>query len=236
VRGVSPSQIVTVRWIVPPADNVVAMELRSLLDDDERKRADRFRFDADRNSYITAHALLRSMLSRQCGIAPPEWRFRIEPGGKPEIDPAHGQPSLRFSLSHTHCMAACAVGRTHDLGVDVEVCRTAVPVVDLARKYFAPAEANLIADLPPPQQRVMFYRIWTLKEAYLKATGTGIAAPLDGFSFALDPVSINFITAGADRPEAWQFAEFQPGPRHRLALAVHCPAASPVQIDLAAGD
>lgn len=223
--------IIQLRWIVPTADPVLSSALYTLLDDAERARADRFRFDADRICFVTAHALLRAMLSRHCGVAPSEWRFRIEPGGRPEIDPAHGQTGQHFSLSHTHGMVACAVGQTHDFGIDVEACRNTVPVSDLARKYFAPEEASLIAGLPASQQHVMFYRIWTLKEAYVKATGTGLATKLNSFSFSFDPVSIKFIQPGSDPPEAWQFAEIQPGPRHRLALALRCPAAGRLHID-----
>jgi 4'-phosphopantetheinyl transferase len=204
---------------------------RPLLDEAERARADRFHFAADRDAYATAHALLRVMLSKEAGIAPADWRFRAAHGGKPEIDPALGQPDLRFSLSHTRGMVACAVGRGHDLGVDVEACDPSHPALEVAQRFFAPAEAALLGRLPPAQRNVAFYRIWTLKEAYLKATGQGITGPLDSFAFTLDPVSIAFSTPGSGQPDGWQFTEFRPGPGHRLALAIRRPAAAPVPLD-----
>jgi hypothetical protein len=72
-----------------------------------------------------------------------------------------------------------------------------------------------------------FYRLWTLKEAYLKGTGQGLAAPLDGFAFRLDPLAIS--VGGQDPMADWQFAEFRPGPAHSLSLAVQSPG--PIEID-----
>jgi 4'-phosphopantetheinyl transferase len=211
-----------------------APALLELLDQSERARADRFRFVQDRNSYIAAHALLRAMLAETGGLAPSEWRFEIAAGGKPEIDRSLGRPDLRFSLSHARGMAACAVGRFDDLGVDVEDCRRPVPILELARRFFAPAEVALIAGEAAVQRNAAFFRLWTLKEAYLKATGQGILAPLDAFAFSLDPVAISFLSAESDEPGVWQFAEVEPAPSYRLALAVHHPRADPLQFDLAA--
>ncbi len=218
---------------VPPGG---APALWPLLDAAEQARADRFRFAQDRESYVAAHALLRTMLSRRAPVAPADWRFVAAPGGKPMLEPSLGQPDLTFSLSHTRGMVACAVGAGCDLGVDVEHCERSLPVVELAQRFFPPAEADLIASLPPAQRDAGFYRLWTLKEAYTKAIGLGIAAPLGAFAFRLEPrpVSIVFLTPGADQPGTWHFAEWQPAPWHRLALAVRGSAAGPQPLDAAA--
>jgi 4'-phosphopantetheinyl transferase len=208
-----------------------AATLWPLLDAAEQSRARRFQFEPDRDAYVAAHALLRVMLSRDADVAPHNWRLRVSPGGKPEIDPCHGRGDLRFSLSHTQGMVACAVGRRHDLGVDVERCDPAFPVLEMARSLFAPAELERLADLPSAQQNIMFYRLWTLKEAYLKATGQGIGFPTHSFSFCLDPVSLKFPSLAADSADMWQFWEIVPGPRHRLALAVMRAVADPVRLD-----
>ncbi len=222
------------RWIeVAPNDTAIAA-LRHVLDEPEQARADRFRFAEDRDSYIAAHALLRVMLAEQSqSVAAGAWRFRTAPGGKPEIEPSLGHADLKFSLSHTRGMVACAVGRTHDLGVDVEDCARSMAAVDVAKRYFATAEADLIADLPAHARNAMFFRIWTLKEAYLKAVGQGITAPLGDFAFHFnDPqISIQFLTQRSDLPESWQFAEIRPGPQHQLALAVRRPVAAPIPVD-----
>jgi 4'-phosphopantetheinyl transferase len=226
--------IVFLRWIKLESEFSAGTALRCLLDPGERARAGRFKFAADRDSYVAAHALLRVMLSEQAEIAPEDWRFVVAKQGKPEIDPSFGRPDLRFSLSHTRGMVACAVGLGHDLGVDVEAERQTLPVLEMAHRHFSPAEAKLVASAPPAERNHVFYRLWTLKEAYVKATGEGIAAALDSFSFSLSPLSISFEQGKRDRPDAWQFAEIEPGPRQYLALAVRRPGADPIRLDHAA--
>jgi 4'-phosphopantetheinyl transferase len=215
------------RWIVLGADTAAA-PLRPLLNASENAQADRFRVAADRDAYIAAHALLRTMLSRHASIPPQEWRFRTAEGGKPVLDPAQAPPGLHFSLSHTRGLAACAVGRSHALGIDAETWREPAPI-ELAKRYFTAEEARLVADLAPEERLSAFYRLWTLKEAYLKATGEGLAVALDSFAFSLDPTRLVVEARGS--AAAWQFAEFWPGPSRSLSLAVRSPA--PIPIDAA---
>jgi phosphopantetheinyl transferase len=179
----------------------------------------------------------RPLYCRPCaaaGDAEPHGRYRRRrfalqdaKSGKPALDPAQALPDLHFSLSHTRGLAACAVGRPHALGIDAEAWRAPAPI-ELAARYFAPAEARLVA--APAERPSTFYRLWTLKEAYLKATGHGLAAPLDSFALSLDPVAIAVATPDSAAP--WHFAEFRPGPAHSLALAVQSPR--PIPVDAAA--
>jgi 4'-phosphopantetheinyl transferase len=223
---VDHDDIVRVRWIVLGLDSTAA--LLPLLNTSESAQADRFRVAADRDAYIAAHALLRATLSRDASILPAEWRFRTAKGGKPELDPGQAPTSLHFSLSHTRGLVACAVGR-RALGIDAEAWREPAPI-ELAERYFAPAEARLVADLSPEERPSAFYRLWTLKEAYLKATGEGLAAALDRFTFSLDPTGL--VLAASGSVASWQFAEFRPGLSCSLSLAVRSPA--PIPIDAAA--
>jgi 4'-phosphopantetheinyl transferase len=220
--------IVIVRWIMLEPGSA-AIPARPLLDASERARADRFRWAADRDSYIAAHALLRATLSRMAGIDAADLRFRTTKSGKPALDPAQALPDLHFSLSHTRGLAACAVGRPHALGIDAEAWRAPAPI-ELAARYFAPSEARLVAERTPAERPSTFYRLWTLKEAFLKATGQGLAARLDSFAFSLDPVAI--AVAAPESAPAWHFVEFRPGPAHSLALAAQ--SSGPISVDAAA--
>lgn len=221
--------IIVVRWIVMEPDSAAIVALRPLLDAYEQTRAERFRQAADRDAYIAAHALLRTMLSRFTGVGPATLRFLIDENGKPSLDPAQGPTDLHFSLSHTRGLVACAVGRPCPVGIDVEAWREPAPI-ELAARYFAPAEARLVAERAPAERSAAFYRLWTLKESYLKATGQGFAVPLESFAFSLDPVTI--AVAAPDSAAAWEFTERQPSPVHSLAVAVHSP--QPIPIDAAA--
>jgi len=193
---------------------------REGLDRAEQDRADRFYFSEDRVTYIGAHALKRRLLATVGGLAPSEWRFTIGPFGKPEIDPVLDRRRLRFNLSHTRGLVACAVAIERDLGLDVEAGDRVRNGIDIAGRFFAPAEVELLRAAAEAQRADAFVRIWTLKEAYIKATGRGLSCPLDSFAFALDPIGISFRAEVDDDPSDWQFVQSRPTSRHFMALAL----------------
>jgi 4'-phosphopantetheinyl transferase len=207
---------------VPPA--AVVARWRTCLDGSEQARADRFHFAEDRNAYIAAHALTRALLVWAGGLPAADWRFVQGPSGKPHIDPALGRSRLEFSLSHTRGLVACAVSLDHPIGVDVEAIGRVDNELELAARFFAPAEVTLLRDAAPDQRPAVFARIWTLKEAYIKGTGEGLSCPLDSFSFTLEPLAVRF---GAMPGDGWQFAQREL-PGHMLGLALRCPAATPL--------
>jgi 4'-phosphopantetheinyl transferase len=92
----------------------------------------------------------------------------------------------------------------------------------LPPRFFAPAEAAALASLPASEQQVRFYEYWTVKEAYLKARGLGLALPLDGFAVSFPPNAPPTIafTSIDDRPERWQLFLAEPCEGFRLALAI----------------
>jgi 4'-phosphopantetheinyl transferase len=221
---------IALRWLPVRPEDPAAPFWRSLLDDEERARADRFRFAADRLSYLAAHALLRQMLAAAAALPPQNWHFASELGGKPMIAAALGWPTLRFNLTHTRGMVACAVGWNDDIGVDVEPLRAAEGALEIARQQFAPTEVAWLEALDAPARGVAFSRLWTLKEAYVKATGQGLDLPLDSFAFTLDPTAIRFRTVTHENAAAWQVFECRPE-GYFLALAVRHRATDPVAFD-----
>lgn len=223
----SPSAQTIARWHAP-------------LDAGERARAGRFRMEEDRLTYAAAHWLLRIALAAMGGRPPEAWRFVTAAHGKPLIDPAAGLPMLPFNLSHTRGFVACAVGGEADIGIDVERLDRDSMNLDIAGRFFSPAEIASLRAASPEEQAVTFFRLWTLKEAFLKATGEGLGRPLDSFSFALDPVTIDFA-AGSASPDAdgesdearrWQFVEFRPTAEHLVALVIRQPRDIPVPLSV----
>jgi 4'-phosphopantetheinyl transferase len=159
-----------------------------MLDDNERRRADGFHFAVDREAFTAAHALTRAMLSEVTGKPTAAWRFAEGEYGRPELASCCAIDGLRFNISHTRGLVTCAVAY-RDVGVDVESADRAVDL-DLADTVFAPEEALVLKSAPPALQRDLFFRLWTLKEAFIKATGEGLNRPLGSFSFTLGPVRI----------------------------------------------
>ena len=211
---------VLVRWMevddVPPTTVAV---WRGWLHPDEVARADRFRFDVDRLAYIGAHALVRSLLASVGPYPPEEWRFVHDERGKPEIDPAMASP-LRCNLSHSRGVVAAAVSHRHDVGVDVERCDRTPRFEDLARRYFSPDEVALVQSDADDGGRVAFFRLWTLKEALIKATGEGLGRSLQSFAFTLDPIAVTFSGQTDGASDQWQFFQARPTGQHVVATAV----------------
>ncbi len=196
---------------------------RALLSPDEHERMARLVFERDRRSFLITRALVRTMLSRYAPVRPAAWAFIENVHGRPEIlDRPRGVPDLRFNLSHTDGLIACAVTIGREVGVDVEHTRRRL-THDVAGRFFAPREVTDLKALPADQQDTVFFDYWTLKEAYIKARGFGLALPLADFAFTLAPPSaprITFEPSLEDDPATWQFVQDWPTPVHRLALAV----------------
>jgi 4'-phosphopantetheinyl transferase len=195
----------------------------SLMTPDEHARMARLVFARDRQRFLLTRALVRNMLSRYAAVAPADWRFSANVHGRPEIlgRPA-GVPDLRFNISHTEGLIACAVTIGREVGVDVEHVGRRL-TRDIAARFFAPAEVADLHALPRHEQPRVFFDYWTLKEAYIKARGFGLALPLADFAFHLSPggaPTISFEPSLPDDPATWQFMQDSPTPTHRLALAV----------------
>ncbi len=194
-----------------------------LLSDSERARCRRFRFEEDRVSFMVAHAMMRTALSRYAAAASPgEWRFSTSGHGRPEIDQPPTHPRLRFNLSHTRGLAACAVTLEREVGVDVERIDRCVSSAALAERHFSAPENLVLSRLPPPGAQAQFFNLWTLKEAYAKARGLGLQLPLDVASFQVVPGLPPVVSFGPDHDDdarAWQFGLLEPRPGYRLAVA-----------------
>jgi 4'-phosphopantetheinyl transferase len=207
--------------------NTAALEkldaYKALLSNDEQARMARFVFDRDRRAFLITRALVRTTLSRYAGVAPADWRFIANVHGRPEIlDRPPGAPDLRFNISHTDGLVACAVTVGREVGVDVEHINRHL-TRDVAGRFFAPNEVTDLRKLPEDDQRRVFFDYWTLKEAYIKARGFGLALPLGDFAFKLKPPGppeITFEPSLEDDPSTWQFMQDWPTPQHRLGLAV----------------
>jgi 4'-phosphopantetheinyl transferase len=196
---------------------------KALLSKDEHERMARLVFDRDQRAFVITRAHVRTMLSRYAAVAPTDWRFVENVHGRPEIlDRPAGTPDLRFNISHTDGLIACAVTIGREVGVDVEHTGRHL-THDIAGRFFAPDEVADLRKLPRHDQERVFFDYWTLKEAYIKARGFGLALPLGEFAFRLNPPgppAITFLPSLDDDPSTWQFMQDWPTPQHRLGLAV----------------
>jgi 4'-phosphopantetheinyl transferase len=152
----------------------VLQQLAPTLSNDERQRAQRFYFERDRRHFIAGRGILRSILARYLHQKPADLRFVYSAKGKPSLVQSGDAPSLCFNLSHSQGVALYAVVCDRAVGVDIEYKR-AIAIEELAERFFSINEAAAIQALPDDQRQAAFFQIWTCKEAYLKATGEGLA-------------------------------------------------------------
>lgn len=215
-----PESVVWARCFRLHADEAEVAGLSALLAPDERARAGRFYFARHRRQFIVARGGLRRTLGEQLGVAPERLVFAYGPQGKPELAwPARS--GMAFNLSHAGERALLAWTRAGEIGVDIECLRPVTP--GLAERFFAPEEAAALAALPAAEQTAAFFRCWTRKEAYLKALGSGLARPLDGFVVSLAPGQPAELLAVRGDPEEarhWRLEHLDPAPGYCAAIAM----------------
>jgi 4'-phosphopantetheinyl transferase len=160
-------------------------DLIQLLSADERYQASRFRNSIHRTRFITRRAFLRHVLSQYCEVPAREITFSYSAYGKPLL--RYPTSNLRFSLSHSEHLAACAVTWDREIGLDIEKVRTIPDISDIARMFFSAHEREGLARLPANMRNLAFLNFWTRKEAYLKAVGKGLSVPLTRLDVASLP-------------------------------------------------
>jgi 4'-phosphopantetheinyl transferase len=117
----------------------------------------------------------------------------------------------------------CLVAREREIGVDVEDIERRGETVAIADRFFSAAAVAALHASPEASRRERFFDYWTLKEAYIKARGMGLAIPLDHFSFLIEmgkPIRIEFDPRLPDDAASWQFAQLRVAPRHLISAAV----------------
>ncbi|AGA27134.1 4'-phosphopantetheinyl transferase family protein [Singulisphaera acidiphila] len=197
--------------------------LRTLLDEPERKRADRYSFEKGRRQFTVARGLLRILLGRYLRIEPTQVQFAYNAHGKPALAEAHRPNLVRFNISHSGEVALFGFANERELGIDLETIRPDFAADAIAARFFAPAELASIRSLPPEDRTQAFFTCWTRKEAYIKAQGKGLALSLDSFEVSLAPgAPAAVLVTHDDREEAarWSLHELHPGPGYVGALAV----------------
>ncbi|WP_081745975.1 4'-phosphopantetheinyl transferase superfamily protein [Paenibacillus sp. FSL K6-1122] len=183
-------------------------QLLSQVSAERRAQASRFVRQADAYRSVLGEILTRVTLSKLTGLRPAELSFTRNSYGKPSL--SH-HSDVQFNVSHSGDWIALISGSTDELGVDVE--KIAPIDMQIAERFFSPKESQFLAAEPDDRRLETFYRLWTLKESYIKAVGMGLSIPLD--SFAL----IRNVDGDWHSPEAtsYQFLSLRLDHGHMLA-------------------
>lgn len=172
----------------------------ALLSEDEAARGRRFVSEALRQRFVAARAGLRARLAGHLGVDPRGLVFVENAWGKPRLA---RHPTLHFSLSHSGDYAVLAASEALEVGADIERVRE-LDHLDLARRYFHPGEVVAIEGAGEADaQRLAFFRLWTLKEAVVKALGRGLSIPLDSFELSISDRAPRMVRSPEGAPAGW---------------------------------
>jgi 4'-phosphopantetheinyl transferase len=180
---------------------------RTGLSVDEQDRANKFKHEPAAREFIIGRGMTKELLALACGR--PQATIVLAAGfrGKPYL--VNPPSRLAFNLSHSGGYCALAVGAVKAIGVDIEALRDTVG--DLAKNVFTEREAAAYAAVAPADRRRVFFRGWVAKEAYLKATGQGLAGGLKSLELdlsAVPEIRPLAIEGDAEATQAWHFEGF----------------------------
>jgi len=195
----------------------------SVLDDAERQRAGRLRVATARNQHVVGRGMARQLLAGKA-VDPRQLQFALQPHGKPYVIRPHAA-CRPFNVAHTDGLVLCGLAAAEhlQLGVDIErLDRRTDPA--LAERYFALPEVRILQNqTTEASRRAMFLKIWTLKESFIKAIGTGLQTPLADFAFErldTDRPTIRFLNPRLHDSLGWHFYSLQPRPGFIAAAAI----------------
>lgn len=181
---------------------------------DDRRVAGRRGRAGSADRTLAGRALLRALLAEE---APPPggvWDVAVAVDGKPGLRSPDGLPGPPMSISHSRDLVAVAIGRSGNIGVDVEYRAAARPLPEIARIAFGPREIVEAGTSPKN-----FYRIWTLREAMAKAGGEGLQQAANGIDCVAGVAHEAAWTQPAEDGAVWRLACLEPVPGYSLALA-----------------
>ena len=197
--------------------------LASILSDAERERAVAFKFEHLRNRFVVCRGLLRVLLGGYLKCAPGQIEFVYSERGKPGLSPASDARSLEFNVSHSDGMALLAFTRLGAVGVDIERLRAMKDPEGLVTRFFSAREREQFQTVASEERQSAFFNLWTRKEAWLKATGLGIAGELNKVEVTFlpqEPVQFFGVPAGHGTAQEWSLFDLRPAAEYVGALAI----------------
>lgn len=201
-----------------------ADDLLDVLSADERDRAGKFYRREDQRAYVTSHAHLRRILGGYLSTQPESLQLTTNDLGKPLLTSPGSDLRLEFNLSHSGAFALIAVARGRRVGVDVERWKPSFDPAGVAGRHFSAAEAETLRAIGDDSAAVVtaFYAGWCRKEAYIKATGHGLARGLDHFDVTLDADEARLIADRLDHQAAhsWTMHALDVAPGYSAAVAI----------------
>ena len=195
----------------------------STLSTEEKVRTARLRTVQLQERFIAARGWLRQILWQYIHINPADIMFSYNEHGKPFLVQPYNFPDdhrVEFNLSHSGDLGMYAICRQRPVGIDVEWIDDRLEMETIAKKFFSPAELQLLRTVPAKQKVNTFYACWTQKEAYLKARGDGFCHPTNSFSILPGCHAPLNHSLEPDENHRWSLMHWTPNQGALAALAV----------------
>ena len=196
--------------------------LEQNLSADERERASRFRFARDRDRSIGARGLLREILALYLDASPGRLSLCYGAHGKPFLA-GEEYSTLRFNVSHSFDAMLLAIAHMREVGVDIEGVRNnVVDIVEICETVLSEPEKQALVRFGSEDKRTNFLQFWTLKEAYIKADGRGVSAPLERIDVSSPEGRVAVLDEATGEWRTcprWELRTLAPVPGYVAALA-----------------
>jgi len=198
-------------------------ELFTILSNDERERANRYRFDKDRHRFVACRGRMRMILASYLNVSAGELRFEYSGYGKPSLAGPWASSRVQFNVSNSGDIGLLAVSCGREVGVDVEHIRPLSDLWGFAKRYFAESEREILQNSDEHQLLLRFFECWTRKEAILKATGNGLQISPESFAVTFGnrpPTLVASTDPRVNCDDSWWLHSMQPTSEYVAALAV----------------
>lgn len=175
------------------------------LSEDEFIRAGKLKIEEKKDQFVITRSVLRLLLSSAVGKSYKDIEFFFGEHGKPSIEESLNNKPIEFNISHSGDYALIAIALSDKVGVDIEKINSDIDHQSLSKRFFSEQENNELQGIDEGQRGDVFYRIWSQKESFIKATGQGIAFGLERFSVSLEEgeQSGTEVTTTASLGEKW---------------------------------
>ncbi|MBR1019255.1 4'-phosphopantetheinyl transferase superfamily protein [Bradyrhizobium viridifuturi] len=212
-------QVVVITMMTETLSTIQERQLKGGLSQAEGQRAQEFYWPADRRDYVVSHALLRMLLAEWLLYRPDGLILSPDvEGGKPRLHNV-GCQHVDFSLSHTNSLVAVTVATNDRVGVDVEALDRTL-VSSFPELVCSANEMRWLDGHAPQEKHNNMLRLWTLKEAVLKAVGYGLVCEPRFIEVSLDPPRLLSAPTVLVADRNWVLMQWRPTSRHVLALAL----------------
>ncbi|MGC1390854.1 MAG: 4'-phosphopantetheinyl transferase superfamily protein [Bacteroidales bacterium] len=195
-------------------------EITQTLSGDELERANKFKFTQDREHFILRRQILRQILSKYCGCQPGELIFGYNSYKKPFIRSAVFK-EIKFNMSFSDDLMIVGLCRQKEIGVDIERIQEIHDSEKIAGENFSLPELKYLHG--NIEKTVAFLKIWTRKEAFIKAKGKGIYYPLNSFCTEVNSSGCYDRLVIFNHPresKLWRTAELNTFPGYIASMAI----------------